>query len=184
LRENPSVNLFFIGYRGTGKSSVGRGVASILKRRFVDMDDELTGRLGRTIREHVARCGWPAFRAEESRLLRDLCRRDGWVVATGGGVVLDDDNVAAMRASGHVIWLEASPEVIARRLAADPRTHDLRPALSASPEPGAEIPQVLHARLPLYRRAAHWRIGTDERRTEQLCRELAERITRELRAFF
>ncbi len=177
------MNIFLIGYRGTGKSSVGRGVATILNRHFVDMDDELTGRLGRTIRDHVACFGWPAFRAEETRLLRELCRRDGGVVATGGGVVLDGDNVSAMRASGHVIWLKASPEVIARRLAADPRTQDLRPALSASPEPDAEIREVLQARLPLYRRAAHWRIGTDELRTEQLCRELAARITRELRVF-
>lgn len=177
------MNIFLIGYRGTGKSSVGRGVAAILNRRFVDMDDELTGRLGRTIRDHVARFGWPAFRAEETRLLHELCGRDGGVVATGGGVVLDGDNVAAMRASGHVIWLKASLEVIARRLAGDPRTRDLRPPLSASPEPVAEIREVLQARLPLYRCAAHWWIDTDELRPEQLCRELAARITRELQGF-
>jgi len=170
------VNIFLIGYRGTGKSAVGKGLATALNRRFVDMDEELTGRLGMTIREHVARFGWPVFRAEEKRLLQELCLRDGGVVATGGGVVLDDENVAAMRGSGHVIWLQASPGVIQQRLAAAPRSRDLRPPLSARPDPAGEIRDVLQQRLALYRQAAHWQIGTDELSAEQVCRNLAARL--------
>jgi shikimate kinase len=172
----PPANIFLIGYRGTGKSAVGKKLAAVLNRRFVDMDEEMTRRLGTTIRDHVARSGWPAFRAEEKRLLQELCRGVGRVVATGGGVVLDEENVAAMRANGHVVWLQASPGVIQARLAADPRTHDLRPALSASPDPAAEIREVLPHRLALYRQAAHWQIGTDELSAEQVCRSLAARL--------
>lgn len=175
--ENHPGNIFLIGYRGTGKSAVGQALAAVLNRRFVDMDEELTRRLGATIRDHVARFGWPAFRAEEKRLLQELCLGDGRVVATGGGVVLDDENVAVMRASGHVVWLLASPGVIQQRLATDPRTHDLRPALSASPDPAAEIREVLQQRLPLYRQAAHRQIDTDGLSVEQICRNLAVRLT-------
>jgi shikimate kinase len=172
----PPVNIFLIGYRGTGKSAVGKRLAAVLNRQFVDMDDEMTRRLGTTIRDHVARSVWPAFRAEEKRLLQELCRGEGRVVATGGGVVLDDENVAAMRSVGLVVWLRASPGVIQARLAADPRSHDLRPALCASPDPSAEIREVLPQRLTLYRQAAHWEIGTDELSAEQVCRSLAARL--------
>jgi shikimate kinase len=170
------VNIFLIGYRGTGKSAVGKGLAAALDRMFVDMDEELTRRFGVTISEYVGRFGWPAFRAEEKRLLQGLCRRDGRVVSTGGGVVLDAENVAAMRAGGRVVWLLASPGVIIDRLAADPRTHDQRPALSSSPDPAAEIREVLERRLPLYRQAAHLRIETDGLTVEQVCRCLAARL--------
>ena len=173
----PPVNIFLIGYRGTGKSAVGKRLATVLNRRFVDMDDEMTRRLGATIRDHVARSGWPAFRVEEKRLLQELCRGEGRVVATGGGVVLDDENVAAMRAGGLVIWLQASPGVIQARLAADPRSHDLRPALGASPDPAAEIREVLPQRLALYRQAAHWQIGTDELSAGQVWLNIAARLT-------
>jgi shikimate kinase len=171
------VNIFLIGYRGTGKSAVGKRLAAVLNRRFVDMDEELTRRLGVTISEHVERFGWPAFRAEEKRLLQELCLRDGRVVSTGGGVVLDAENVVAMRASGRVIWLLASPGVIENRLGADPRTHDLRPALSSAPDRAAEIREVLERRLPLYRQAAHLQIETDDLTAEQICRNLAARLS-------
>jgi shikimate kinase len=171
------VNVFLIGYRGAGKSAVGRTLATVLNRRFVDMDEELTRRLGLTIRDYVGRFGWLAFRSEEKRLLLDLCLQDGCVVSTGGGVVLDAENVAAMQACGHVIWLQASPGVIRKRLASDPRTHDLRPCLSASADPVAEIQEELERRLPLYRQAAHWRIDTDRLSAEQVCRSLAAQLT-------
>lgn len=141
------------------------------------MDGELTRRFGMTIHDYVGRFDWPAFRGEEKRLLLDLCLRDGCVVSTGGGVVLDAENVAAMRASGHVIWLQASPGILQKRLAADPRTHDQRPALSASADPAVEIQEVLERRLPLYRQAAHWRIDTDGLSADQVCRNLAARLT-------
>jgi shikimate kinase len=100
--------------------------------------DELTHRLGMTLRAYVDRRGWAAFRSAEKSLVQDVCRRNGWVVSTGGGVVLDADNVTAMRDCGRVIWLQASPGTIQKRLAADPQTHDLRPPLSAASDP-AEI---------------------------------------------
>lgn len=171
------MNIFLIGYRGTGKSEVGKRLATILDRPWLDMDQELTQRIGTTLRAYVDRWDWPAFRREEKNLVQEICRRNGWVVSTGGGVVLDADNVTAMRSSGRVIWLQASPGIIQERLAADPRTHDLRPPLSALAEPAAEIKDLLGLRVPLYRQAAHWQIDTEGLSTEQVCRRIAAWLT-------
>ncbi|MGE5255077.1 MAG: shikimate kinase [Hyphomicrobiales bacterium] len=168
------MNIFLIGYRGTGKSAVGRGLATILKRPWLDMDEELTHRLGTTLQAYVGRWGWPSFRREEKSLLQEVCRRNGWVVSTGGGVVLDADNVTAMRGCGRVIWLQASPGAIQERLAADPRTRDMRPPLSAASDPATEIQDVLGHRLSLYRQAAHWQIDTEGLAAEKVCRRIAE----------
>lgn len=168
------MNIFLIGYRGTGKSEVGRGLAALLKRPWLDMDEELMQRLGTTLQSYVGQWGWTAFRREEKSLLQEVSRRDGWVVSTGGGVVLDADNVTAMRSSGQVIWLQASAGTIQERLAADPRTHDLRPPLSAASDPAAEIHDMLGRRMELYRQAAHWQIDTEELSVEQVCRRIAD----------
>lgn len=170
------MNIFLVGYRGTGKSVVGRELAAMLQRPWLDMDAELAQRLGATLQAYVGRSGWPAFRREEKRLLQELCRRDGWVVSTGGGVVLDADNVTTMRSSGRVIWLMAAAGTIAERLAADPQTPGLRPPLSASSDPAEEIRDTLAVRLPLYRQAAHWRIDTGELSTQQVCRRIADHL--------
>jgi shikimate kinase len=168
------MNIFLIGYRGAGKSEVGRGLARMLNRPWLDMDDELMRRLGATLQVYIGRWGWPAFRKEEKSLLEEVCRRNGWVVSTGGGVVLDADNVKAMRSSGRVIWLQAAAATIQKRLAADPRTHDLRPPLDAACAPAEEIRGMLVRRSPLYRQAAHWQIETTGLSAERVCRRIAE----------
>jgi shikimate kinase len=149
----------------------------VLNRPWLDMDEELMHRLGTTLKAYVDRWDWPAFRREEKSLLQEVCRRDGWVVSTGGGVVLDAGNVTAMRDCGRVIWLQASPGTIQGRLAADPRTHDLRPPLSAASDPAAEIQDMLGRRLVLYRQAAHWQIDTEGLSAEQVCRRITAWLT-------
>jgi shikimate kinase len=171
------MNIFLIGYRGTGKSEVGRMLATMLKRPWLDMDEELTHRLGTTLQAYVGRWGWPAFRREEKGLLQEACHRNGWVVSTGGGVVLDAGNVTAMRGCGRVIWLQASPGTIQERLAADPRSMDLRPPLSAASDPAKEIQDMLGRRLTLYRQAAHWQIDTEGLSAEQVCGRIAAWLT-------
>jgi shikimate kinase len=155
------VNVYLIGCRGSGKSEVGRRLSGALKCRWLDMDTELARRLGATIREYVHQHGWAAFRVEERKLLGDICARGGLVVSTGGGVVLDGENIAAMRRSGRLIWLKASPQTIWRRLSLDPASFDMRPALTAAQDGYAEICETLAQREPLYRRASDLAIDTD-----------------------
>jgi shikimate kinase len=168
--EGPA-NIFLIGYRCTGKTSVGRRLAALTERRFVDTDDCLTGEFGDTIAAFVAAHGWKAFRQQEALILARVCGESGLVVATGGGIVLTPENVTIMKNSGLVVWLTAPPATIARRMASDPLSRESRPKLTEMPG-GQEIERTLAERLPLYRRAMDFSIDTDDMAVEDICRQI------------
>ena len=173
-RRGTIVNIYLIGYRGAGKTAVGRCLSAALGRPFCDMDEELVRRCAGTIREFVGRHGWPAFRREEKALLQEIARQSGWVVSTGGGVVLDAENVSAMRRSGRVVWLRAAAKTLRERLQADEGTPDNRPALSASIPLDEEIRSTLSERTPLYRQAMDFSVATDGQPVEEICRIISE----------
>lgn len=154
LMKPPGLSL--IGPRASGKTSVGRLVAERLGWRFVDADEALEGRLGRSIGSLFAEEGEPVFRDEEERTLRELTREPPFVLATGGGAVLRPENREALRRFGFVVWLRADPKVLAERLGADPGN---RPSLTGL---GLveEVESVLKARGPLYRDLADEEIDT------------------------
>ena len=104
--RSEALNLILIGMPGSGKSSVGRALAARMGRAFVDCDDEIVRRAGRSIPEIFADGGEAAFRALESSVIAGVCREKGRVIATGGGAVLREENVRAMRQNGVVIMLE------------------------------------------------------------------------------
>lgn len=173
-RRGKIVNIYLIGYRGAGKTAVGRCLSAALGRPFCDMDEELVRRCAGTIREFVGRHGWPAFRREEKALLQEIARHSGRVVSTGGGVVLDAENVSAMRRSGRVVWLRAAAKTLRERLQADEGTPDNRPALSALIPLDEEIRSSLSERTRLYRQAMDFSVATDGRPVEDICRVLSE----------
>ena len=147
------MNLFLLGYRCAGKTVVGRELARRLAWTFADADDLLERRSGRSVADLVADKGWEAFRDREGTLLGELCRGRDQVVATGGGAILRSGNVAAMRAAGVTVWLRVGVETVRRRMAADPRSAGMRPALEGD-DPVAEAAEVLRKRAPLYALAA------------------------------
>lgn len=151
--------IFLIGYRGTGKTTVGRLLAARLGWAFTDADDHTEATAGRTIADIFAAEGEAGFRDRESATLAELARRDRHVVSTGGGVVLRPANRELLRA-GFVVWLAADPHTIWARLQTDPTTAARRPKLTAA---GGveEVRQLVAAREPLYREAAAVRIPTD-----------------------
>lgn len=173
------MNVFLIGYRGCGKTAVGRALSGILGLRWVDMDAVLSERLGRSIAEHVNDFGWASFREMERRLLNELCGCDGQVVSTGGGVGADPEHAAAMRRSGHVVWLRAEPATIAQRLAADDATADQRPPLRGGERDAlGEIRAVLQERTPAYAAAADTVVETDRVTILEAARSIARRLGR------
>lgn len=146
--------IVLVGYRGTGKTTVGRILAERTRRPFLDLDREVEARAGKSIPAIFTEDGEPAFRDLESRAVLDLAdRAAGSVVATGGGAILAEANRKALRAFGFVAWLAADVETLARRLRSSRRGVDDRPALTSAGTI-AEIAEVLEARLPLYREAA------------------------------
>lgn len=109
-------NIVLIGFMGTGKTAVGHKLARRLKREFVDTDAEIEEVTGKTIARIFAQDGVVRFRSEEALLVRKLAVRVGLVISTGGGLVLDPENVLLLKENGVLIALTASPEVIYQRV--------------------------------------------------------------------
>jgi shikimate kinase len=160
-------NLVLIGYRATGKTSVGIRLAEVLQRPFVDLDQVLVREAGRSIADIVAQGGWAEFRRLEKELVARYRDARGLVLATGGGVVLDPDNVAALRENGILIWLTADPVVIQARLAQDQPRDANRPSLTGR-DTIREVLAVLEERAPLYQAAAQISIDTTHRSVGQV----------------
>jgi shikimate kinase len=154
------VNLYLVGYRCTGKTSVGRLLSDTLGWIFVDMDHELARDAGTSIEDVVHSRGWMYFREQEGRLLQRLSESTKQVISTGGGIVTIPENISTMRGSGRVVWLQASPVTIAQRMAADRNTVGQRPPLLGH-DSSAEIQEVLAERQPLYEQANHFHVETD-----------------------
>src|SRR4051794_20040028 len=109
---NPQSPIVLVGYRGTGKTTVGRLLAASLGWEFADADDLIESAAGKSIAEIFAAEGDPGFRDREAAALRELCRRDRLVVATGGGAILRPANRELLRGAGFVAWLTAEPETV------------------------------------------------------------------------
>jgi len=160
-------NLVLIGYRATGKTAVGALLAQELARPFVDLDEVLEEEMGCSIADLVAAKGWAEFRRREKELVARFGQADGQVLATGGGAVLDPENVEVLRKNGVVVWLRADPGTIQERLSRDQRQVSQRPSLTDSSTLG-EVAEVLQSRQPLYAAAAHIVIDTDQHSLDQV----------------
>ncbi|MEB3169580.1 MAG: shikimate kinase [Cyanobium sp.] len=142
------LNLFLVGMMGSGKSSVGRPLASALGYRFVDADQLLEQAAGRSIAAIFASEGEDGFRQLETQVLDAISPWQRTVVATGGGVVLRPMNWGYLR-QGVVIWLDAPETVLLQRLRQDPTA---RPLLD-QPDPRQRLQELLNQRRPLYAQA-------------------------------
>jgi len=152
-------HIWLIGMMGTGKTAVGMEVANRLNVGFVDSDDEVVATTGRSIASLFAE-GESVFRAVEQGVITAIAASQGRVVATGGGVVLDQDNVETMRASGTTILLVTDPETIRDRLT----DSDERPLLNAE----GDIERIARDRAGVYRESADVTIETTGMSIEQV----------------
>jgi shikimate kinase len=150
LRDD--TNIYLIGPRASGKTSLGKKLAQHLGRPFVDLDAAFTAKYGETIAAVVEREGWDAFRKAEAKILAETAAQPGQVVATGGGAVLLPENREIL-SRGLVFYLQAHPDRLAERLLAD-LNEEQRPKLT---EMGLreEIVATLAEREPLYLSCAH-----------------------------
>jgi shikimate kinase len=152
--------IFLIGYRGSGKTTVARLLAEHLRWSWCDADAVLEERFGRSIRQIFAEEGEPGFRDKEAAILEELCQTPRQVIATGGGIILREENRAKLK-TGLVLWLTAKPECLYERTQKDATTAERRPALAQGGL--AEIQEILKKREPLYAECADVTIETDQR---------------------
>jgi len=141
-------NLALIGFMGTGKSSVGQLVAAQLRFTFLDTDQVIEARAGKSISDIFAQEGEPVFRELERRVVNELTLRKKTVIATGGGLPVSEGNLASLKTHALVVCLWASPEKILERV----RGQMHRPLLR-DPDPIGKIRGLLAEREPWYRQA-------------------------------
>ncbi len=169
------MNLFLIGYRCTGKTTIGKSVARKLDWSFVDSDLLVIEECGKSIKALIDTEGWDAFRRMERSTLKQICTKNRQVVATGGGVVLDSHNVTAMKTSGMVVWLAATAETIQKRMRQDKNTENFRPALTDKGRM-AEIEEMLAQRNPYYESASDFFIPTDDVPVDEITQTVIEKL--------
>jgi shikimate kinase len=169
------MNLFLIGYRCSGKTTIGKSIAGTIDWSFVDSDLLVIKENGKSIKAIIDTAGWGAFRRMEHSALKQICADDGQVVATGGGVVLDEANIQAMKTSGMVVWLEATAETIQKRMLQDKNTGNFRPALTDKGRM-EEIEDMLLQRKPHYESASDFSVQTDDVAVDEITTIIIQQI--------
>jgi shikimate kinase len=163
-------NIALIGFMGTGKSTVGHAVASLLHFQMVDTDDLIERQAGKTIAQIFQDDGEPRFRQYERETVAALASYERTVFATGGGLGADASNVASLKAHALVVCLWASPEAIWRRV----RHQSHRPLLH-DPDPMAKIQRLLVEREPTYRHADVL-VNTELRSVREVAQQVAHQF--------
>lgn len=153
------MNIILIGFRGTGKTTIGRILAQRLGKVFIDADEYLEQREKRAIRDIFAEGGEYLFRGIEAQVIAELCCLDDKIIATGGGVILREENVRRLKRNGIVILLESDVDTIYKRIYEDIQTQHKRPDLT-NLNGYQEIEFLLAYRRPLYDKAADFVFDT------------------------
>jgi len=155
------MNIVLIGYRCSGKSSSGSIIAKKTGRTFVDTDGLIEEKAGSSIEEIVKISGWEYFRGLEKEVIKEVSDRDNLVIATGGGVVLDEDNVTSLKKSGFTVWLKTNSDTIKERMEREELFGNFRPSLTGL-DTLDEVETVLASRNALYKKAGDLVIETDK----------------------
>ena len=169
------MNIVLIGYRGTGKTSVGITLSKRLGKAFCDTDDYIQKKAKRPISDMVSAEGWAFFRAKEKEAIREVSCFDDCVIAAGGGAVLDAENVENLKRNGVVVLLEATIQTIHKRMRCDKRTDQQRPGLTGK-DPYKEIEKVLELRRPFYQRAMDFSVDTTSKSIDQVFDEIVQKL--------
>jgi len=167
-----------IGIRCSGKTATGRILAEKLGCEFVDTDLSIASRERRSIYDIIERDGEEAFRKLETAALKRALASDGRVIACGGGIVLNSDNTALLRKHATVIWLSATAQTCAGRMASDEGKGIMRPSLTGVP-PVEEISDLFARRNPLYKKACHHRVDTDGESPGRVAKKIRQFLIRQ-----
>lgn len=150
---------------------MARLIAEKIGWDFVDADELLMKNAGETVADIVSKGGWSIFRKLEKETLKAICLNKRQVVATGGGVVTDEENIDLMKQHGTVVWLRAAPETILSRMSQDTQTSHLRPSLTDY-DLKSEIEATLQERTPMYANAMTVEVDTDSKTLPEISSEV------------
>lgn len=159
-------NIVLIGFMGSGKSMVAKRLAKILRRDVVSLDDVIEAKEGRPITQIFQESGEGYFRKREEEAVGEVTGKESLIIDCGGGIVLNPQNMARLKATGILICLSATAETICERV----KNKDKRPLLNMK-NPQSRIKELLKERKPFYAQADH-AVATDNKTVDQVCREI------------
>lgn len=164
-------NIILVGYMGCGKTTVGKNLARICEMAFLDTDELIEEQQGRTISEIFATDGEAVFRDMETQALKEMLKKkkEGFVISTGGGMPVREENRTLLKQLGKVFYLKAEPETIYERVKGDTK----RPLLQCE-NPLNRIQEMLAQREPAYEETSHHVIAVDEKRQQELAEYIRE----------
>jgi len=149
------MSIVLIGYRGSGKTSIGKRLADRLWQKCVDTDALIVEKAGKSIADIFANEGEAKFRELEHEVVREVSAMNDVVIALGGGAPMSEENRRLIKEAGHrVIYLKCEPDELLKRIQADPDTPASRPSLTEFGGGIEEISKVLAEREPIYRQMA------------------------------
>ena len=164
-------NIVLIGFMGSGKTSVGTELSTLLEMDYIDTDDIIVEDSGISINEIFNAYGEAEFRKLERKTIEGLGDIKNTIISCGGGVVLDPANIELLRDNGKIVWLKVSPGEILNRLSND----DSRPLLKDSFTLKG-LSEILKNRLPLYENAGDIIIDTDKKNVREIAKEIIEKL--------
>jgi shikimate kinase len=169
------VNVVLIGYRGSGKTTVGRLVATRLGKKFVDADEVIIAKSGKSIREIFAAGGEAEFRRLEMQAIAELAKSEDHIIAVGGGAVTRSENRKSL-AGSKIVYLRCEAGELHQRISGDPATSDNRPSLTHLGGGIEEIEALLRQREPIYRAVMSAEIDVTKLTPEQVVDRLEKLI--------
>ncbi|MBQ7369476.1 MAG: shikimate kinase [Clostridia bacterium] len=163
------MNFVLCGMMGSGKTRLGKRIAELSFRNWLDTDDVIVEKYGK-ISEIFEKFGETYFREKETETVKILCRLDGYVFSTGGGLVLKDENVRLLKTSGKILYLRAKKETLLSRLSGDTK----RPLLQGRESLEEKIDRLLKERAPVYERVADVVLDVDGKSVEENAKRALE----------
>lgn len=166
------MQIYLIGFMGTGKSTVAKELKKLSQRRVVDTDALIEQTYQMTIADMFRELGEDTFRARESEILRKVSQGEEVIVSCGGGIVKLQENIDCMKQYGKVVWLQASPGSILSRIKED----ESRPLLQGKKKEEA-IQEMMKQREAFYQKAADYKVVTDGKTPAKIAKEISQILT-------
>ena len=173
------MNIILTGYRATGKTTIGRALAKVLQKEFIDTDDIIESQEGRKIRDIFERDGWQYFRRIERQVVRRLAKLDNKIIAVGGGTFMYKDNLQLLERA-KVILLISPIEVLVQRILSDPN----RPPLTKDQSSAEEIREVWNRRKERYYSLADMVVDTSDNNVDRVIGEIMAKLKLDNVAFW
>jgi shikimate kinase len=169
------MKIFLIGYRCTGKTTIGKMLALFWDFDFLDIDRAIEQDTESSILQIVETSGWEKFRQLEKQKLMATKKNKNTVISTGGGIILDPENQQFIKKNGFCIWLDADVQTIFHRLNNDIKTRESRPSLTNN-DLLKETTKTAKQRKPLYENTAHIRVDTRFHKPEEIVNIIDRRL--------